>query len=61
VCHAALRCTVLCCPVQVVHTSGHLMRVSVVAVKHQQLLERPGSELHASVSRLRALTSVTGS
>lgn len=34
---------------QVVYTSGHLLRVTVVATKHQQLIERP-EELHASVT-----------
>jgi hypothetical protein len=32
-----------------VYTCGPLLRVSVVATKHQQLLERP-SELHESVT-----------
>lgn len=35
---------------QVVYTSGHLMRVTVVATKHQQLMEAHSSALHASVT-----------
>jgi hypothetical protein len=61
--HAVL-CRAMLCPavhvtlLQVVYTSGHLMRVNVVAVKHQQLLERPGSELHAIVSGVVSLVFV---
>jgi hypothetical protein len=47
---SAVLCALLLCPSgQVVYTSGNLMRVTVVATKHQQLLEKP-SELHASVT-----------
>lgn len=43
-----------CTSLQVVYTAGALMRVTVVATKHQQLMEqRSASELQSSVTNVR--------